>query len=59
MLDNTLTTSLDILNYLLLMAPKEVSMKLLQDKELSLTFAIHFFLSDDEGIRLQILEFYR
>ena len=50
---------LDILNYLYVISPKELIAKFIQDRELSMALGVYFFLTPNEGVRLQILEFYR
>jgi hypothetical protein len=50
---------LDILNYLYVISSKEMIAKFIQDRELSMALAKYFFLTSNEGVRLQILEFYR
>ena len=57
--EEIIVTVLDILNYLYVISSKELIAKFLQDRELSMALAKYFFLTQNEGIRLQILEFYR
>lgn len=57
--DEIIVTILDILNYLYVISSKEMIAKFIQDRELSMALAKYFFLTSNEGVRLQILEFYR
>ncbi len=57
--DEIIVTILDILNYLYVISSKEMIAKFIQDRELSMALAKYFFLTTNEGVRLQILEFYR
>ncbi|CDW79139.1 UNKNOWN [Stylonychia lemnae] len=57
--DNILVTVLDYLYFLQQMLFKDVILYFLQDSEISQILSLHFFITENEGIRLQIIETFK